>query len=274
MVNSNSIDLEDNPGITCVEGVWGMSYESLTPCFESGDYDGDGIINSEDDDDDNDGIPDSAEMDFDGDGISDLVDTDDNGHGSIDYFDSSPTLNPFNSSDALADFDSDGLTNIQEYELGTLLDFADSDGDGILDPDDPEPAPVPILDAINGMVDEQFKRCLLSDYEYRTVVTPVYSVHLDDVIYCAGWNIKSIEGISAFRSIETLALHINEIKDLSELENLTNLTSLLASSNEIEDISFIDKLTKLEVLSLTFNSIYDFSAIANLTNLTHLDIGL
>jgi len=48
-------------------------------------------------------------------------------------------LNPDDASDALADADGDGLTNKQEYKLGTDPLSADTDGDGIPDGIDPEP---------------------------------------------------------------------------------------------------------------------------------------
>jgi hypothetical protein len=42
-------------------------------------------------------------------------------------------LNPFDASDAMADADGDGLTNMEEYQLGTDPNNPDTDGDGISD---------------------------------------------------------------------------------------------------------------------------------------------
>jgi hypothetical protein len=42
-------------------------------------------------------------------------------------------LNPNDPSDALADFDTDGLNNLEEYQAGTDLRVADTDGDGLSD---------------------------------------------------------------------------------------------------------------------------------------------
>ena len=42
-------------------------------------------------------------------------------------------LNPDDATDAAKDFDNDGLTNLQEFQLGTAVDKADTDGDGLKD---------------------------------------------------------------------------------------------------------------------------------------------
>jgi hypothetical protein len=59
-------------------------------------------------------------VDSDGDGIPDDVEL-------------ALGLDPHNAVDASEDFDRDGLTNLQEFELGTDLRNADTDGDGLTD---------------------------------------------------------------------------------------------------------------------------------------------
>lgn len=73
--------------------------------------------NEPDDDTDNDGIPNAVELFY--------------------------NLNLLDSSDASGDLDGDGLTNLQEYQLGTRIDDPDTDGDGILDAYDDDPFHAP-----------------------------------------------------------------------------------------------------------------------------------
>jgi len=80
---------------------------------------------------DGDGLDDASEVlshdtdptnpDSDGDGLPDLVEV------------QQSFLDPNDPSDAAVDFDADGLSNLEEHELGTWLNFEDSDFDGLLD---------------------------------------------------------------------------------------------------------------------------------------------
>jgi minor extracellular serine protease Vpr len=71
------------------------------------DFDGDGIVNANDEDNDNDGIPDIYERQH---GLSILA-----------------------PSDAGLDFDNDGLSNLEEYQYRTDIYNDDTDGDGVND---------------------------------------------------------------------------------------------------------------------------------------------
>lgn len=95
-----------------------------------------------DDDDDNDSTPDASDAfpfdpnetaDNDGDQIGDNADTDDDNDGLPDQFETDNGLNPLLASDANEDKDSDGLTNLDEYQRGTDINSVDTDNDGLAD---------------------------------------------------------------------------------------------------------------------------------------------
>ncbi len=60
-----------------------------------------------------------------------IIDTD--GDGMPDVWEKANGLNPLNSSDGAADIDSDGLSNLQEYQSGTHPKVDDTDRDGMSD---------------------------------------------------------------------------------------------------------------------------------------------
>ncbi|MBJ2128704.1 VCBS repeat-containing protein [Alteromonas sp. IB21] len=80
--------------------------------------------------------------DADGDGIEDGPDTDDDNDGMPDYYEESFSLNHLNSADRDEDLDGDGLTNFEEFTLGSYPNDSDSDNDGIPDGEDTSPVPV------------------------------------------------------------------------------------------------------------------------------------
>ncbi|AWB68212.1 hypothetical protein C2869_18130 [Saccharobesus litoralis] len=97
---------------------------------ESKDTDGDGVGDNADPDRDGDGVnndlddfPDDKNetTDTDKDGIGNVADTDDDGDGMPDTFETQYQLDPL-VNDANQDKDNDGLTNIQEHQLGTAPD--------------------------------------------------------------------------------------------------------------------------------------------------------
>jgi len=72
-------------------------------------------------------------IDTDGDGLLDKSDSDDDNDGMPDIWEKANGLNPLKSSDAAVDIDSDGLSNLQEYQAGTKPRVNDTDRDGMPD---------------------------------------------------------------------------------------------------------------------------------------------
>jgi len=125
---------------------------------EQKDTDNDGVGDNFDTDDDGDGMPDVWELaygldplngsnktgDFDNDGITDLEeyqlgltpnDPDSDHDGMPDGWEHDHGLDPLDPKDGKpsADLDQDYLSNLLEYQIGTLPDNKDSDGDGMPD---------------------------------------------------------------------------------------------------------------------------------------------
>jgi len=95
---------------------------------------------------DQDGIDDGAERDYwvqksgvdyssdsDGDGKINILDPDSDNDGILDGFEIQYSLDPTNAGDASDDFDNDGLSNLEEFQVGTNPTLADTDGDGLSD---------------------------------------------------------------------------------------------------------------------------------------------
>ena len=95
-----------------------------SPCIGAGTVQGAPAV-------DIDGIARSGSIDI---GCQQFVDSD--ADGIPDNLEIAAGLNPADASDAALDKDADGLSNLQEYQLGTEINLADSDGDGISDGDE------------------------------------------------------------------------------------------------------------------------------------------
>ncbi len=127
----------------CRVGICG----SVKTCVNKNDLDGDGILNDKDNCPE---VPSKDQKDSDKDKLGDACDKDNDNDGMPDDWELKYRLDPFNSSDALVDSDGDGLTNLQEYKLGTNPKKKDTDGDGVddgkevkagSDPKDPKSKP-------------------------------------------------------------------------------------------------------------------------------------
>ena len=135
----------------------------LDPAEALSDYDGDGLADMHEmiigtsvysADTDGDGLKDGDEYNHGLDYLKKTAedyDADSDADGIPNGAELALGLNPFNAADALLDMDSDGLNNYQEYILGTRINEADTDGDGIFDGVDADPfhAPANALDSDN-----------------------------------------------------------------------------------------------------------------------------
>jgi len=106
------------------------------------DFDGDGLNNLQEftagtapwnPDSDSDGLLDGDEINI---HATDPNNSDSDGDTISDGYEVDNQLDPLSTTDALLDKDGDGLTNLQEYQLGTSASILDSDGDGINDGDE------------------------------------------------------------------------------------------------------------------------------------------
>jgi hypothetical protein len=96
------------------------------------DTDGDGVANNID----RFPIDRNETVDVDNDGIGDNADTDNDNDGIPDSYELDNGLDPLLATDANLDPDDDGLTNLQEYTIGSLINNTDSDNDGMTDKDE------------------------------------------------------------------------------------------------------------------------------------------
>ncbi|MDH3411221.1 MAG: aryl-sulfate sulfotransferase [Gammaproteobacteria bacterium] len=75
----------------------------------------------------------TSQLDTDGDSAGNVCDLDDDNDGMTDDYEIANQLAPLDESDADLDWDGDGLTNLEEFQLGSSANNADTDGDGVND---------------------------------------------------------------------------------------------------------------------------------------------
>ena len=124
LVKLANVQLSKHDQIT-IPHVPSMFKNSIMVRLHCLDSDGDGVADS------NDLFPrnDTESKDFDGDGIGDNADLDDDNDGIPDTAD----LKPYDPSNANEDTDGDGLTDLEEFKLGTDPNNDDEDADGMPD---------------------------------------------------------------------------------------------------------------------------------------------
>lgn len=71
--------------------------------------------------------------------LGDVCDPDDDNDTMLDAWEITYNLDPFDPSDAGLDGDTDNLTNVEEHAAGTIPTDPDTDDDGLLDGEDPDP---------------------------------------------------------------------------------------------------------------------------------------
>jgi Leucine-rich repeat (LRR) protein len=83
--------------------------------------------------------------------------------------------------------------------------------------------------------------------------------------------ITSLVGLEHFKSLESLDLSHNRIRDLTPLAGLTELATLALRFNRIENLTAIGAILSLQSLDLRANRIFELP-ILDLPNLSHLDL--
>jgi N-acetylmuramoyl-L-alanine amidase len=182
--------------------------------------------------------PDNA--DFDGDGLTnweeifiygtDPFNSDSDGDGMPDGWEVMNGFNPTHPADADEDADGDGLTNLQEYELGTEPNNPDSDGDGVwdgdendagTDPNDPNDTPESGWIILTGDLEEDEPKnltrtltipagesrvivVLIASEEYDYYTDPETTTDFNDTL---SWNIQPGELDPLEGSIDVNARH-------------------------------------------------------------------
>ncbi len=110
----------------CKTGLCGP----IGKCVSQNDRDADTVLNDADNCPD---MPNKDQKDSDKDRIGDACDTDNDNDGMPDEWEKKYGFSPLSSSDALLDSDGDGLTNLEEFGLGTSPKSKDTDRDGSSD---------------------------------------------------------------------------------------------------------------------------------------------
>jgi len=174
------------------------------------------------------------------------------------------------------DQDHDGLTNAEEYNLGTDPNDADSDDDGYndrseadvgSDPNNAGDVPPPVIFPDPGL--EAAVRLAIGrptgDITQLDLVGQGFNIL--DASHMA---ISDLSGLEYCTDLFALFLDFNNIVDLTPLAGLTNLQQLSASENLIESVEPLADLDQLAFLDVGANRITSLDGLAHLPSLYFL----
>lgn len=235
------------------------------------------------------------------DSILPLIDTDSD--GVPDYYEAlyDEAEFDYNGIDAIADYDSDNINNLDEYRLGTDIYQADTDNDGIPDDEDNSPAAADFAlkadltfdgdgDGFSHLMEfnlntdpfdsTSFPQLLsglnINDSGLRECINELsrrygwdYVTQFTD-LDCSDKQISNIAGLENFTLLVRLNLSNNQIKDISALSSLKSFYSLDLSSNQIVDIDALEGLEIYYSLDLSFNQLVDISVLSTLTSVRRI----
>lgn len=112
---------------------WGLHYNTYQCVSLVEDSDNDTVADAVDN---CPNVANSSQRNTDGDAQGDACDSDDDNDGMSDIWELKFGFNPLADEDAVADYDQDGLSNLQEFQAQTNPKVADTDNDGMSDGDE------------------------------------------------------------------------------------------------------------------------------------------
>lgn len=165
-----------------------------------------------------------------------------------------------------ADYDGDGLPNLDELNGDTSPILFDSDNDGTPDGQLPGGDRY-IWDALQFIQDNNLYSCLQSIINADPMIQYASQI---TTLNCQSRAIYTLQGIEAFIGLTELEVSNNNISDLTPITSLPNLTRLLAFNNQLTSLDSLAGFNQLNALIVGGNNISDISVLAQLTNLQEL----
>ncbi|WNC73808.1 leucine-rich repeat domain-containing protein [Thalassotalea psychrophila] len=203
---------------------------------ENPDFDGDGIVDSEDGDDDNDGVLDEDDF-FDRDNTK-----------------SSPEL-------GMIQYPWDGT-------YGSWLEFCVRESVNIphIGTDDFKP-----LEYYKSVPADEVTEIYCNGTELSDLSMLKHFPNLK-ILQIADTDVDDISTIAQASQLEHLLLQNTKVSNFSPLSDLVQLKTLNLASTKIADLAALTKLVNLEVLNVSGTNIADLAAVSAFSNLKQLDI--